>query len=270
MSGHSHWASIRHKKGAVDAKRGKLFSKLAKNITVAARTGGGNPADNLRLRYAIDKAKAESMPKDSIDRAVKKGTGDLGGGSLEELVYEGIGPGGVSLIIDLLTDNRNRTSSELRSIFDKRGGSLGKSGSVSWKFDRKGVLSFPRALIGEEELYEAAIEAGAENIAVEDESYLVTTKPAEFDAVRSALQKVLEARRPKSTKHHGGDEEEGPPVFTRAELEWIPQATVPVDAAKAPLLLQLLSELEEHEDVQNVSSDFDLPEEVLKAALAKA
>ncbi len=268
MAGHSHWASIKHKKGAVDAKRGKLFSKLAKNITVAARGGGGNPADNLRLRYAIDKARAESMPKDSIERAIKKGTGDLEGGSLEELVYEGIGPGGVSLIMDVLTDNRNRTSGELRAIFDKRGGILGKSGSVSWKFDRKGVLRFSRDLILEEQLYEVAIEAGAENITVDEESYVVTTKPADFDAVRSALQTALEARRPKQDKRRG--EEEETPIFSRLELERIPQVTVPVDAQKAPQLLQLLSELEEHEDVQNVSSDFEISEEVLKASLSKA
>lgn len=264
MAGHSHWASIKHRKGAADAKRGKLFSKLAKNITVAARHGGGNPADNLRLRYAIDKARADSMPKDSIERAIKKGTGDLEGGSLEELVYEGIAPGGVSLIIDVLTDNRNRTSSELRSIFDKRGGSLGKSGSVAWKFERKGVLRFARSLIGEDELYEAAVEAGAENIAVEEDSYLVTAKPADFDAVRAAIEKRLAARRPKPDKRRG--EEEEAPLFSRCELERIPMATVPVDAQRAPQLLTLLSELEDHEDVQNVSSDFEIPEEVLKTA----
>src|SRR5215510_10584904 len=140
MAGHSHWASIKHKKGAADAKRGKLFSKLAKNIMVAARHGGGNPEDNLRLRYAIDTARAESMPKDSIERAVKKGIGELEGGQLEELTYEGIAPGGVSLVIEILTDNRNRASSELRTIFDKRGGTMGKAGSVSWKFERRGVL----------------------------------------------------------------------------------------------------------------------------------
>src|SRR5262245_24533498 len=196
MAGHSHWSSIKHKKGAADAKRGKLFSKLAKNITVAARTGGGNPDDNLRLRYAMDKARAESMPKDSIERAVKKGTGELAGGQLEELVYEGIGPGGVSLILEALTDNRNRTSGELRSVFDKRGGSLGKSGSVAWKFDRKGVIRFPKTLIGEDELYAVAIDAGAENIASEDDQYVVTAKPLDCDGVRDARQTALEARRP--------------------------------------------------------------------------
>lgn len=270
MSGHSHWASIKHKKGAADAKKGKLFSKLAKNIMIAARGGGGNPADNLRLRYAIDAARAVSMPKDSIERAVKKGTGELGAGAtIEELIYEGIGPGGVSLLIEVLTDNRNRTSSELRAIFDKRGGTMGKSGSVSWKFERKGTLKFPKALIGEDELYEVAIEAGAENISTEEDGFVVTTKAADFDAVREALQKALEARRPKKDKWKGEDDEEKP-VFTHAALEHIPQVMVPVDPAKVPLLLTLVSEIEDHEDVQNVFSDFDIPEEVLKAALAKA
>ncbi len=264
MACHSHWSSIRHKKGVVDARRGKLFSKLAKHITVAARTGGGNPADNLRLRYAIDDAKAESMPKDSIERAIKKGTGELEGASLEELVYEGIGPGGVSIMFDLLTDNRNRTSSEIRSIFEHRGGNLGKSGSVSWKFDRKGILAFPCRLIDEEKLYESAIEAGAENIAVEEDQYVVTTKPADFDAARGALQKLLETTRPKPDKKKG-EEDEGS-VFTRAELCRIPITTVTVDPAKAPPLIDLLSELEEHDDVQNVYCDFELPEEALKGS----
>ena len=265
MAGHSHWSSIKHKKGAADAKKGKLFSKLAKNIMVAARKGGGNPDDNLRLRYAIDKARAESMPKDSIERAIKKGTGDLEGGSLEELVYEGIGPGGVSLILEVLTDNRNRTSSELRAVFDKRGGRLGSSGSVAWKFERKGVIRLPRGLLTEEELYEVGIEAGAENIAAEEDGFQVTTKPADLDAVRAALEKALAARQPPPAKRHGA-EEERPSPLRHCELERIPLVTVPVDAHKAPQLLQLLSELEEHEDVQNVSSDFELPEEILKEA----
>ncbi len=269
MSGHSHWSSIKHKKGAADAKRGKLFSKLAKNIMVAARSGGGNPDDNLRLRYAIDAARAESMPKDSIERAVKKGSGELEGGQLEELTYEGIGPGGASLVIEVLTDNRNRTQSEIRTIVDKRGGTLGKSGSVSWKFDRKGVLKFPRSLVGEDELYELAIEAGAENISTEEDLYVVTSKAADFDKVRDVLQKALEAKRPKAEKWKGGGEDEKP-IFTEARLERIPQSTVPIDPAKAPLLLSLISELEDHEDVQNVASDFDLPDEVLKELLAKA
>jgi len=262
MAGHSHWARIKHKKGATDIKRGKLFSKLAKNIMVAARMGGGNPADNLRLRYAIDDARAESMPKDSIERAIKKGTGELEGGNLEQLVYEGIGPGGVSLVLDVLTDNRNRTSSELRTLFDKRGGTLGKSGSVSWKFERRGTLQFSRDLIEEDELYEVAIEAGAENITTEEDCYILTTKPADFESVRQTLQKVLEERRPRPEKRRG--EEEDKPVFSRCELELVPQNMVPVDPGKAKVLLTLLNELEDHEDVQNVASDFDIPEEVLK------
>jgi len=267
MSGHSHWSSIKHKKGAADAKKGKLFSKLAKIILIAARHGGGNPADNLRLRYAIDEARAQSMPKDSIERAIKKGIGELEGGALEELTYEGIGPGGASLLIDILTDNRNRASSELRTIVDKRGGTMGKAGSVSWKFERKGIIEFPKSLIGEDELYEIAIEAGAENIATEGDTFVVTTKAGDFDVVRSALQKVLEARLPKPDKKKGDDEEKS--IFTRCELDRIPQNMVPIDPAKVPALLNLLTELEDHEDVQKVYSDFDIPEDVLKEAMAK-
>jgi YebC/PmpR family DNA-binding regulatory protein len=266
MSGHSHWASIKHKKGAADAKKGKLFSKLAKNIMIAARSGA-NPADNLRLRYAIDAGRAVSMPKDSIERAIKKGSGDLDGSSLEELSYEGIGPGGASLVIDVLTDNTNRTASELRAIFDKRGGTMGKKGSVSWKFDLKGIFEFPTTLIGEEELYEIAIEAGAENVSTEGDHYVVTAKRTDFDAVRAALSKALEPRMPKAEKKKGEDEEK--PVFSRCELDRVPQATVPIDPAKVPALLTLLTELEDHEDVQKVSSDFDIPDDVLKAAAGK-
>ena len=163
MAGHSHWKSIKHKKGAADAKRGKVFSKLAKLITVAARHGGGNPADNLRLRYAIDKARAESMPKDSVERAVKKGTGELQGAELVELTYEGIGPGGISLIVEVLTDNRNRTGGEIRNILERRGGALGKANSVLWKFDRKGILEVSSALTPRARdvfLYEITVERG--------------------------------------------------------------------------------------------------------------
>lgn len=269
MSGHSHWATIKHKKGAVDAKRGRLFSKLAKNIMIAARSGA-NPVDNLRLRYAIDSARAESMPKDSIERAIKKGAGELEGGQLEELTYEGIGPGGASILIEVLTDNRLRTQSEIRTIVDKRGGTLGKSGSISWKFDRKGILKFPRSLIGEDELYELAIEAGAENIATEEDQFVVSTKAAEFDKVREVLQKALDAKRPKKEKWKGGGDEDEKPVFSVARLEQIPQTLIPIDPAKAPLLLELISEIEDHEDVQNVASDFELPEELLKELMAKA
>jgi YebC/PmpR family DNA-binding regulatory protein len=268
MSGHSHWASIKHKKGAEDAKKGKLFSKLAKNIMIAAKAGA-NPDDNLRLRYAIDAAKAVSMPKDSIERAVKKGSGELEGGNLEELSYEGIGPGGASLVVDVLTDNRNRIASEIRTIFDKRGGTMGKAGSVSWKFDRKGILEFSRQLIAEDELYEVGIEAGAENIAAESDFYVVTTKPADFEAVRQALLKVLEAKKPKAPESRKKSDEEEKPIFSRAELTRVPQNTVPIDPSKVPALLTLLNELEDHEDVQKVTCDFDIPEDVLRSALAK-
>ena len=264
MAGHSHWKSIKHRKAAVDAKRGKMFSKLAKNITVAARTGGGDPADNLRLRYAIEAARAESMPRDSIERAVKKGTGELEGAALEELIYEGIGPGGVSIMLDLLTDNRNRTSSEIRSLIEHHGGTLGKSGSVAWKFDRKGVVRFSRSLTPEDELLEAAIEAGAENVSSDGDEYVVTTQPADFDAVRSALQKFLESKKPKSDRRSRGDDDDQKPVLGNCSIERVPQNTVPIDAGKASALLELLEGLEEHEDVQQVACDVEMPEEALE------
>jgi YebC/PmpR family DNA-binding regulatory protein len=263
MAGHSHWASIKHKKGAVDAKRGKLYSNLAKNITVAARTGGGKPADNLRLRYAIEKARAESMPKDSIERAIKKGTGELEGGHLDELIYEGIGPGGVSFIIEILTDNRHRTAGELRSLIEKHGGTLSKSGSVAWKFDKKGVLELPVSALSEEELFEVALNAGAENMAVEGDHYQVTTLPEDLDKIREAIHQAVSARRPKAARKPWGQEEEEAPVFTRQEVAWIEKASVPLTGDKARAVLSLFNDLEEHEDVQNLWSDVDIPEEMV-------
>jgi YebC/PmpR family DNA-binding regulatory protein len=263
MAGHSHWKSIKNKKGAADAKRGKVFSKLAKYITVAARNGGGNPADNLRLRYAIDKARAESMPKDSIERAVKKGTGELQGGDLMELVYEGIGPGGVSLIVEVLTDNRTRTGGEIRNLLENRGGSLGKANSVLWKFQRKGVLGVSSQDTNEEELFEAAIEAGADNIEEEDGRFDVYTKVEDFESVRAALQIFLEKKREKPEKKWGETEDDRP-FFTRNEMVYMPQNPIRLEGDRARQVLSLLSDLEDHEDVQNVFSDFDIPEEILE------
>jgi YebC/PmpR family DNA-binding regulatory protein len=263
MAGHSHWKSIKHKKGAADARRGKLFSKLAKYIMVAARNGGGNPADNLPLRYAIDKARAESMPKDSIERAIKKGTGELQGETLHELVYEGIAPGGTALVIEVLTDNRNRTGGEIRNLLEKRGGSLGKTNSVLWKFEHKGVFGLSKDEVEEDEILEVALDAGADNIEEEEDSYMVYTGAEQFDKVRTALQTLVEKKRGKPEKRWGEAEDERP-CFTRDERVYLTQNPVPIDApAKARQVLDLLSEIEDHDDVQNVFSDFDIPDEVL-------
>lgn len=268
MAGHSHWKSIKHKKGAADAKRGKVFSKLAKLITVAARCGGGNPADNLNLRYALDKARAESMPKDSIERAVKKGTGELVGEELSELVYEGIGPGGIALVIEVLSGNRNKTGGELRNLLDKRGGSLGKSNSVLWKFDRKGVLAVSTEDATEEELFEVGIDAGADNLEVEDGVIHVYSSVEDFEAVRKALEAVLQKKREKPEKKWGETADERP-VFVRSEIVYLPQSPLTLDGDKARQALALLNDIEDHEDVQNVFSDFDIPADTLEQILAE-
>lgn len=264
MAGHSHWKSIKHKKGAADARRGKLFSKLAKYIMVAARSGGGNPADNLRLRYAIDKARAESMPKDSIERAIKKGTGELQEDVLHELTYEGIAPGGTALVIEALTDNRNRTGGEIRNLLERRGGSLGKTNSVAWKFDRRGILGLSKSEVEEDELLEVALEAGAENLEEEEDCFCVYTLPEQFDKVRSSLQEFVKQKRGTGEKKWG-EAEDDRPYFVRDELVYLSQNPVPIeDPAKARQVLDLLNEIEDHDDVQNVYSDFDIPEKVLQ------
>ena len=259
MAGHSHWSSIKHKKGAADAKRGKLFSKLAKHIMVAARNGGGNPADNLPLRYAIEKARAEFMPKDSILRAVKKGTGELEGGSLEELSYEGIGPGGISFILEILTDNRNRTASEVRNLIEKRGGNLGKSGSVTWKFDRRGILEISTEAISEDELFEVVTEAGAEDLVAEDDFFQITTTVENLEAVRGAIQDAVDAKNPKEEKAWGESDDEAP-LFSRHEIAWIPQTLLPLEGKDAEPAVGFLNVLEEHDDVQNLWCDLEVPE----------
>lgn len=268
MAGHSHWKSIKNKKGAADARRGKVFSKLAKLIMVAARHGGGNPADNLRLRYSLDKARAVSMPKDSIERAVKKGTGDLQGAELAELVYEGIGPGGVALIIEALTDNRTRTGGEIRNLLDNRGGSLGKANSVLWKFDRKGQLAVAPKDASEEEVFEVAIEAGADNIETEDGQIVVSTRVDDFDKVRSALQAFIQKKRAKPDKKWGETDDESP-LFLRSEMVYIPQNTTILDGDKAKQMLSIVNEIEDHEDVQNVFSDFDVSDQMIEQLSAE-
>jgi YebC/PmpR family DNA-binding regulatory protein len=244
MSGHSKWSSIKHKKAARDAKRGKVFTKLIKEITIAARLGGGDINANPRLRTAVLTARAQSMPNDNIDRATKKGTGELGGGQLEEVSYEGYGPAGVALIMDVLTDNRNRTVSEIRFMLSKSGGSLGESGCVAWMFRKRGMITIEKQAADEDKLIELALEAGAEDVVSDDDSYQVLTPANKFAAVRDAL--------------------EGAKIpLASAELTKIPENTVKVSGHQAEQVLKLMEELEDHDDVQSVAANFDIDEEVM-------
>ncbi|UCD66299.1 MAG: YebC/PmpR family DNA-binding transcriptional regulator [Deltaproteobacteria bacterium] len=246
MSGHSKWSTIKRKKGAADAKRGKIFSRLIKEITVAARMGGGDPEGNPRLRSAIATAKSENMPKDNIERAIKKGTGELEGAVYEEISYEGYGPGGVAVLVDCMTDNKNRTVADIRHAFSKSGGNLGESGCVSWMFDKKGSILVDKETIDEEELMDKALEAGAEDVVEEDNVYQVVTSPDDFEAVREAL------------------EADGV-KFIEASVSMIPQNVVEVTEEKpAKQILKLLESLEDHDDVQSVSANFDIPDELME------
>ena len=247
MSGHSKWHSIKHKKGALDAKRGKLFTKFIKEITVAARSGGGDPDANARLRKAIFDAKAGNMPNDTIDRAIRRGTGEEEGVNYEEITYEGYGPGGVALLIQSMTDNRNRTVAEIRHIFSKNGGNLGESGSVGWMFDKKGYIVVEKAGKSEEELFELAIEAGADDLRDDEDNFEIMTSPEAFDAVLTAVK--------------GAGIE--PQV---AEVEMVPQTYVRLEGADARQMLKLMESLEDHDDVQKVSANFDISEADMAAA----
>lgn len=246
MSGHSHWAGIKHKKAANDAKRGKVWSKLARALIVAAKSGGGDPSQNLSLRYAIDKAKAANMPKDTIEKAIKKGTGELGSTEFVEVLYEGYAPGGVAVMVDALTDNRNRTAPEIKKIFERRGGALGTSGCVNWMFDKKGLITVKSTSIAEDDLMEIALNAGAEDLQNTGEVYEMTCDVSSFDQLRETLKaKQI-------------------PIEV-AEISMIPQNTVGVDDAEtARKILGLMEEFEDHEDVQNVYANFDIPDEILK------
>jgi len=247
VSGHSKWSTIKRKKGAIDAKRGKIFTRLIKEITVAARMGGGDPDANPRLRSAIATAKAENMPKDNIDRAIKKGTGELEGAVYEEITYEGYGPGGVAVLVDCMTDNKNRTVADIRHAFSKSGGNLGEFGCVSWMFDKKGSLLVDKDTIDEEELMDKSLEAGAEDVVEEDNVYQVITTPDDFETVREAL------------------EADGI-KFIEASVSMIPQNVVEVTEEKsAKQVLKLLESLEEHDDVQSVSANFDIADELMEA-----
>jgi len=249
MSGHSKWHSIKHKKAAADAKRGKAFTQVIKEITVAARLGGGDPNFNPRLRLVVDKAKSLNMPKENIDRAIKKGTGELEGYNLEEVVYEGYGPGGVAVLIEATTDNRNRTVSELRHLFSKYGGNLSEAGSVAWVFQKKGYLVVGRDKIGEEQLLEIALEAGAEDVNEDDGNWEILTPPEAFETVRQALE---------SRKI---------PLAVE-QLSMIPQSNVKLEGKSAVQMLRLMEVLEDHEDLQNVWANFDIEEKEMEAALA--
>ena len=251
MSGHSKWATIKHKKGALDAKRGKLFSKLARLIITAARKSGGDPDSNLHLRYAIDKAKAANMTKDTIERAVKKGTGELGTANYDTVVYEGYAPGGVALMIEILTDNRNRTASEIRSVIENRGGSLGAANCVAWMFRTKGVFMVDSSKIAEDKLMELVLDAGAEDLTADMGAFHVTCEVAKFESVRKALE-------------HAGI---APDL---AEIQHVPSQTVKLERAAARRVLGFISELEDHEDVQNVAANFDVDEEVMQTIAAEA
>jgi YebC/PmpR family DNA-binding regulatory protein len=245
MSGHSHWAGIKHKKALVDAKRGKLWSKLAKAIIIAAKAGGGDPDANLRLRYAIDDAKAVSMPKENIQRAIKRGTGELDGGNLDEIMYEGYGSGGVAILCEVLTDNRNRTAGEIRRVFELSDGKLGGSGCVAWMFESKGLFLVPAAGMDEERLLEIALEAGADDVQAAGERFEVTCDPGKYRDVLGLLGKAgvqIEA----------------------SQITRIAKNTVEVtDPEEARKILKLMERLDDHDDVQNVSANFNIPDAVM-------
>ena len=243
MSGHSHWAKIKRAKSATDAKRGRIWSKLARRIIVAAKTGGGKPEDNLTLRYAIDDAKAANMPNDTIDKAIKKGTGELGAQNYEQVIYEGYGPSGVAFLVDCLTDNRNRTVPDMRKIFERAGGQLGASNCVAWMFEQKGSIVIAADQADEDALMEIALDAGADDVNQDGDIFEITCHTSEFSTLRQALaDKEIET--------------------VSAEIAMVPKNTVSVTEDKARQVLNLMEAFEEHDDVQNVYANFDLPEDV--------
>jgi len=246
MSGHSKWSTIKHKKGAADAKRGKIFTKLIKEITVAARMGGGDPEANPRLRKAINDAKAQNMPKDNLERAIKKGTGDLEGVEYEELTYEGYGPGGVAVLVECLTDNKNRTVADVRYIFSKAGGNIGTDGCVSWMFDKKGLISVDKEIADEDTLMEIALEAGAEDVKDEGDCFEVITDPADFDTVKEAIEAA-------SIK------------YQVAEVTMIPQTQTRVEGKEAEQMIKFMDAMDDCDDIQKFYSNAEIPDEVINA-----
>lgn len=245
MSGHSHWAGIRYKKAVNDAKRGKIWSKLARVLIVAARSGGGDPAQNLSLRYAIDKAKAANMPKDTIEKAIKKGTGELGGTNFEEVLYEGYAPGGVAIMVEVLTDNRNRTGPEIKRLFEKHGGSLGTGGCVGWMFSKKGLITVSTGAVDEEELMEIALNAGADDMQNTGGIFEITCEPDAYEKLKEALKEK--------------------DIATEvAEISMVPQNAVSInDAQIAKKIISLMEAFEDHDDVQNTYANFDIPDEII-------
>jgi len=248
MSGHSKWSTIKRKKGAADAKRGAIFTRLAREIVIAAREGGSDPESNFRLRLAVDKARAENMPKDNIERAIKKSQ-EAGGANYEEVRYEGFGAGGVGVIVEALTDNRNRTASEVRSTFTKFGGNLGETNSVSFMFDRKGVIRYPAKAASGDAMFEAALDAGADDVSSDADAHEVLCAIEQFAVVRDALEAKF-----------GAPQE--------ARVGWRPQNTVPVEGTSAESLLKLLDTLEDNDDVQNVVANFEMADDVLQKMTA--
>ena len=245
MSGHSKWASIKHKKGAADAKRGKLFTKLIREITVAARNGGGKSETNARLRLAIQRAKDANMPQENIERSIKKGTGELEGVSYEEVTYEGYGPGGIAIMVEVLTDNKNRASGVIRNIFSKKGGNMAGQGSVNWMFEKRGYIVINKSEIEEDKLMDVVLDAGAEDLKAEDTTYAVTVPQSDFDKVKKAIvdNKIkIEA----------------------SEITNVPKNTIMVTGENAKKVLALVNELEDNDDVQNVYANFDIPDNILK------
>jgi len=248
MSGHSKWSTIKRKKGAIDAKRGKIFTKIIKEITLAARLGGGDIEGNARLRQAVMLAKEENMPKENIERAIKKGIGtEEGAANYEEVTYEGYGPGGAAVLVEVMTDNKHRTVAEIRHIFSKHGGNLGENGCVSWMFAKKGSIVIERGAIDEDSLMEIALEAGAEDVKSDDNEYEVITDPAAFETVKKVLDE-------KGIKH------------LDARISMIPSNTVKLEGAKAEQMLKMMEKLEDNDDVQNVYSNFDIDEDTMKKA----
>lgn len=243
MSGHSHWATVKHRKGAADAKKGKVFSKLARYIMIAAKQGGSDPNMNIKLLYAIEKARAANMPKDNIERAIKKGAGELAGVTFEEFVYEGYGPGGVAIMVEILTDNRNRTNHEIRRIFENNGATPGAANSVSWLFERKGLITIPQNAVAEDQIIADALDVGADDVEPSSDVYEITCSPTNFEKIKNSLQAKYSIR--------------------SSELTLIPKNYIKVDEAIGKKLLTLMDELEEHEDTQNVYSNFDLPQTLL-------
>jgi len=246
MSGHSKWATTKHKKAAIDSKRSGVFTKIIREMTTAARIGGGDPEGNARLRTAILKAKEANMPADNIKRAVQKGTGEIAGVVYEEMTYEGYGPGGVALLIHIMTDNKNRTAPEIRHLLSKHGGNLGEAGSVSWMFEKKGYMTLPKKKTNEDQLMTVALDAGAEDIRSGDtENYEVITLPADFEKIKKTL-------------------EDAKLILAFSEITYLPQSTVHLEEKEAEQMIKIMEALEDHDDVQNVSANFDISDDIME------